>query len=325
MNRRDFLVAGMWMVATPRLVWAQAARLHRLGYLASGTEATSALTRSAVLEGLAALGYLQGRDFILDARYADSRFERLDKLAAELVKSRVEIILTQTTPATSAARRATSVIPIISITSGDLLGAKLVASLGRPGGNVTGLSFLGTELAVKQMELIKRVVPGAKRVALVASRSFAPESLFYQEMEKAAPSMGLDVQFVETSVPPDYRAVFAILARDRVDAVVIAAGNLNHANWPEIVERARSDRIPAIYPAAEAVNAGGLMSYGIDRAKFYRNAANYVDRILRGAKPAELPVEQPTQFELVVSRQAARAIGLELSDAFLMRADRVIE
>lgn len=324
MNRRRVLIAIGVTLSLPRRSLAQPVRVHKLAYLSGGTEATSATTRDAVLDGLHALGYVQGRDYTLDARYAESRFERLDSLASAMVAAGAELMLTQTTPATSAARRASATIPIVSITSGDLVGSKLAASLARPGGNVTGLSFLGTELAVKQMDILKSAVPKAKRVALVASRLFAPEVLFYQEMEKAAPRMGLTAQFVETSVPPDYRSVFAMLARERMDAIVVAPGNFNHAGWQDVLRLAVQARIPAIYPNAEAVDAGGLMSYGINRAVFYRRAATFVDRILKGARPADLPIEQPTQFEFVLNRNTARAMGVAFPDAILLRADRVV-
>jgi putative ABC transport system substrate-binding protein len=301
------------------------ARVPRIGFLAGGSASTVATTRDAVVGALGDLGYRDGESMVLEERYADGRLDRLPALAGELVRRRVDVILTQTTAAVQAAKRATPTIPIVVVTSGDLVGAGVVQSLARPGGNVTGLSFLGTELAVKQLELLREIAPGATRVGFLTSRAFPPEALFFREMEQAAPRLGLSVRSVETTTTPDYPAAFAEMVRQGVDGLVVAPGNLNFASWRRIVDLAARHGLPAIYPGREFVDAGGLVSYFIDRSEFYRRAALFVDKILRGIRPADLPIEQPTTFELVINLRTARSLGLTVPPSLLARTDRVVQ
>lgn len=324
-SRRSLLLGAAALAVSPRRSLAQSVRSHRLGFLTLGSPDTALVPLDAVKEGLRSLGYAEGTNYTIEPRYALGRAEILDGLASDLVRSDVGLILTQTTPAALAAKTATSTLPIVVIASGDLVAAKVVESLARPGGNVTGLSFLGTELAEKQMETIKLMAPHAKHIALLASRTFLPELTFFEQMRRTAPKLDVSVSFVESAIPPDYPSAFREMAALNVDALVVASGNLNNTNWPEIIDIARRAALPAIYPVPEAVRAGGLVSYGINRADFYRRAAEFVDRILRGAKPGDLPIRQPTQFELAVNLRTAKMLGVIVSQSILIQANEIVD
>lgn len=319
------MLSALALAITPRRVGAQSVRAHRLGFLTLGSPETALVPLDSVREGLRHLGYAEGIHYTIEPRYALGRAELLDGLAGDLVRSDVGLILTQTTPAAVAAKKASSTLPIVVIASGDLVAAKVVESLARPGGNVTGLSFLGTELAEKQMEIIKLMAPRAKHIALLASRTFLPELTFFEQMRRTAPQLDVSVSFVESAIPPDYPSAFREMAASNVDALVVASGNLNSPNWPDIIDIASRSALPAIYPVIEAVKAGGLVSYGINRADFYRRAAEFVDRILRGAKPGDLPIRQPTQFELAVNLRTARALGVAVSQSILIQANEILD
>jgi len=318
--------AAILLLVAPLTVAAQpAARVYRVGLLAGGSAAATAFVRMAVMAGLDEFGYREGQTMTLVERYADGRFERLAQLAAELVLLKPDVILTSTTPATLAAKRATSTIPIVVVTSGDLVGAGVVTSLARPGANVTGLSFLGTELAVKQMEILKEVAPAIRSLAFLGNKTIRPEVLFFTAMERAAPSLGVNVRFVDAKGSSDYGAAFAVMARERVGGLVVAPNLIYLEDRKTIVERAAKARLPAVYQSREFAEAGGLISYGIDRPRFFRRAALYVDKILKGASPAELPIEQPTQFELVINANTVKALGLSIPPSLRLRADQVLE
>jgi len=325
LSRRSLFLGAFALAASPRSGLAQAVRAHRLGFLTLGSPDTAVVPLDAVREGLRSLGYAEGLNYMIEPRYALGRTELLDGLASELVRSDVGLILTQTTPATVAAKKASSTVPIVVIASGDLVAAKVVESLARPGGNVTGLSFLGTELAEKQMEIIKLMAPRAKHVALLASRTFLPELNFFEQMRRTAPQLDVSVSFVESAIPPDYPSAFREMTAANVDALVVASGNLNSPNWPDIIDLTRRSALPAIYPVSEAVRAGGLVSYGINRADFYRRAAEFVDRILRGVKPGDLPIRQPTQFELAVNLRTANVLGVNISQSILVQANEIVD
>ncbi len=262
---------------------------------------------------------------VLVERYADGNFDRLPELAAELVLLKVDVVLTSTTPATLAAKRATSTIPIVVVTSGDLVGSGVVTSLARPGGNVTGLSFLGTELAVKQMEVLKQVAPGLRSMALLANGAIQPEMLFFKAMERGAPHVGVSVTFVDAKGPSDYETAFAMMLVERVEGLVVAPNLINIENRKAIVDLAAKARLPAVYQSREFPESGGLLSYGVNRPTFFRRAAIYVDKVLKGVKPGDLPIEQPTRFELVINAKTAKALGLSISPSLRLRADHVIE
>jgi putative ABC transport system substrate-binding protein len=299
-------------------------RVYRVGLLSISSAAATAPARTALLAPLAELGYREGRNLVLEERYADGDTTRLDRLAADLVRFRVEVIVAVTTPAALAAKRVTSTIPIVIATSGDAVGSGLVKSLAHPGGNVTGGQFLGTEMAVKQMELLKEIAPGVKRIGLLGHPAVQPELNFFREMERVAPTLGVSVQFVSARTAADHGAAFATMSQNHLDGLVVAASTFNHDSWQRIVQLAAGQKIPAIYLWREYADAGGLMAYGPSRAALYRHAAVYVDRILKGARPADLPMEQPRKFDLVVNLPAARALGLSVPESLLLRADDVI-
>jgi putative ABC transport system substrate-binding protein len=300
-------------------------RAFRVAFLSGYSAAGAAAVRSILVDALGDLGYREGENIVLVERYADGKLERLPVLARELVQLPVDVITTQTTPAALAAKQATSTIPIVNVTSGDAVGSGLVASLARPGGNVTGLSFLGTELAVKQMELLKKVAPAVKHVALFGNPGIRPELGFFREMERSGPELGVRVRFVAVKTSADYEAAFAAISQHHVDGLVVAPSIANHDDWPRIVTQAAGRRLPTLYPFREFTEAGGLMSYGFNRREFWGRAALYVDKILKGAKPADLPVEQPTKFELMINLKTAKALGLTIPQSILVRADEVIQ
>ena len=330
MNRiRGRLGAGaaiLLLVAAPLSGAAQpAGRIYRVALLAGGSAAATAIVRTAVVAGLDELGYREGRTMTLVERYADGKFERLARLADELVRLKPDVLLTSTTPATLAAKRATSTIPIVVVTSGDLVGAGVVTSLARPGANVTGLSFLGTELALKQMEILKEVAPTIRSLAFLGNKAIQPEVLFFTAMERVAPELGVNVRFVDAKVSSDYEAAFAVMARERVEGLVVAPNLIYLEDRKTIVELANKSRLLAVYQSREFADVGGPISYGINRPLFFRRAALYVDKVLKGATPAELPIEQPTQFELVINAKTVKALGLPIPPALRLRADQVLE
>jgi putative ABC transport system substrate-binding protein len=320
------LTLGLALLVLPVAAEAQqAGKVYRMAFLSNATAAGAATVHTILMEALGNLGYRKGQNLVVYERYADGNIERLPVLANELVQLQVDVIATQTTPAALAAKRATSTIPIVSVTGGDAVGSGLVASLARPGGNVTGLSFLGTELAVKQMEILKQIAPAAVRLALIANPGVPPEVNFFREMERAGPGLGVHVRFVAVQTSADYQAAFAAITQDHVDGLVVAASILTHDRWRDIVDLAARNRRPAIYAFRRFTDAGGLVSYGFDPSDFFGRAALYIDKILRGAKPGDLPVEQPTKFELVINLKTAKALGLTIPPAVLARADEIIE
>lgn len=301
---------------------AQPSTIKKIGYLwgSSAGEQEKLMDRM-----LADLGYVDERTAVIVRRFADGNFALLPKLAAELVDSRVDVIVAQTTAAALAAKAATSTIPIVVTSSGDAVGSGLVASVARPGGNVTGVSFLGTELAVKQIELVKEILPRATRIGFVANRGMAPERIFFEVMEVPARERGLTLNFIDIQRTADFNAAFDRLAALHVDAMIVAPGGFFADHRSEFLEMARRHPIPALYFRREFVVDGGLMSYGTDLRELYQLAAGQVDRILKGADPAVLPVMQPTRFELTINLRTARQLGIEFSPAVIARADEVIE
>lgn len=276
-------------------------------------------------EQLARRGYVDGRTAVIVRRFADGDFGRLPALAAELAALRVDIIVAQTTAAAQAAKAATSAIPIVVTSSGDAVGSGLVESLARPGGNLTGVSFLGTELAVKQIELLRELLPNATHVGFVANRRMAPERIFFQAMQGPAQERGLRLSFVDVGSVAEFPAAFAELARLKADAAIVAPGGFFSDRRAELLAVAARHTIPAIYFRREFVADGGFASYGATLAELHQLAADQVDRILKGADPAVLPVLQPTRFEFVVNLRTARELGLDVPSGLLARADEVIE
>ena len=313
------------LVVLPLVADAQSAgKGPRIAYLSASSAAKATL--DTFRQGLRDLGYVEGRNILIDYRWADGQFDRLPALAAELVGLRVNVIVAANTPAALAAKNATSTIPIILVTSGDPVGSGLVASLARPGGNVTGLSLMPTlAISGKQLELLKEAFPTITHVAVLANPANPPTAGLLTEIERAALSLGLRLRIIQVRDSKEFGDAFATIKNERVPALLVIADPLVSNNRDRIVAFAATNRLPAVYPYRVFVDAGGLMSYGADIPDLHRRAATYVDRILKGAKPAELPIELPAKFELVVNLKTAKALGLTIPPSLLLRADHVIQ
>lgn len=263
-------------------------------------------------------------DQIFEARSADGKPERLAALAAELVRLKVDVIVTSGAPAHPAARRATATIPIVMATGSDPVGLGLVASLARPGGNVTGITSLNRELSAKRLELARELAPGASRLAILAS-SFATVDPYIRDTQAAAPALGVRLQVVRVGTPTDLDGAFATIASERPAALLVVPGPMFFAERRRLAELAVKHRLPTVYSLREHAEAGGLIAYGARLTELFRRAAGYVDKILKGAKPGELPIEQPTTFELVVNQRTAKQLGLTIPSSLLARADQIIQ
>jgi putative ABC transport system substrate-binding protein len=285
-------------------------------------------TKEAFRQGLRDLGYVVGSNVVIEYRDAAGKADRFPALAAELVALQVDVIVTAgSTPSALAAKRATRTIPVVFVATGDPVGSGLVTSLARPGGNITGPSSLTPALAGKCLELLKQTVPGVSRVAVLwqpGGMGERSEKDMLQGAEVAAQALGVRLHFAEAKGPADFDRVFSEMTGARASALTVLPSVVFSAERRHLVELAAKNRLPAVYPWREAVDAGGLMSYGPNNADLFRRAATYVDKILKGAKPADLPVEQPTKFELVVNLKAAKALGLTIPPSVLVRADEII-
>jgi putative tryptophan/tyrosine transport system substrate-binding protein len=327
MTRRTFIASTLGAVAVPFASEAQqAGKIPRIGVLFPGSPATFALRTKAFLQGLGELGYLEGKTIAIEWRWAEDKVERLPELAAELVRLNVDVIVANGTPAIKAVRNATKSIPIVMAGVGDPVGIGLVASLARPGGNVTGLSILAPELSRKRLELLKEVVPKLSRVAAMLNPTNPVYRAELQETHDAARSLGLQLQpIVEVSDLNTLQEGFTTLSRDRARALLLLTDAIFYSIRVRILEYAAKSRLPAMYWQREFAEDGGLMSYGPFTNELFRRAATYVDKILKGTKPGDLPVEQPTKFELVINLKTAKALGLTIPPSVLGRADQVIE
>jgi putative ABC transport system substrate-binding protein len=327
MKRREFitLVGGGAAVAWPLVAPAQQPpKLPTIGYLGSSSPAAQSYWVAAFLQRLRELGWIEGRTVAIEYRWAEGRTERLAGIAAELVQLKVDVIVTQATAPVIAAKEATAVIPIVFAVSSDPVGAGLIASLARPGGNVTGLSLQQTDLAAKRLELLREVVPGLLRLAIFANVGSPSSVLEMREVQETARTAGLEVATLEVRRAEDIAPAFQML-KDRAEALHVVSDPLVSINRIRINALALGARLPTMYGFREFVEAGGLMSYGPSLPDLFRRAADYVDKILRGAKPADIPVEQPTKFELVINLKTAKALGLEIPPMLLARADEVFE
>jgi putative ABC transport system substrate-binding protein len=302
----------------------QAGKIFRIGYLDSGTAAGSAVLVDAFRQELSKLGWIEGKNITIEYRFAEQEGERLPELAADLVRLKVDLIVTAGNPSASVAKKATTAIPIVMTTAADPVGSGLVASLARPGGNVTGLSGLASELITKRLEILKDAVPKLARVGLL--RPAGGSDLQLKDLRPAALALKLKLEEIETQLDAKgLESAFQIAKKKRVDAIVTISSRQFFAERKRIVELATKYRLPGIYSEKEFVNEGGLMSYGADLHDLYRRAAVYVDKILKGAKPADLPVQQATKFEFVINLKAAKQIGLTIPPDLLARANRVIK
>jgi putative tryptophan/tyrosine transport system substrate-binding protein len=327
MERREFItLLGGAAVAWPLAARAQqSGRVYRIGVLETSPAASNTANFDALRKGLRELGYVEGQNLVLDYRSADGRPERFPQLVAELLRLNVDLIVTRGTPAVMAAKNATETIPVVMAASGEPVRTGVVAGLARPGGNVTGLSALTTELVAKRLELMRETVAGIRRIAFLQNIGNPTAPSQWEEFKTAAPSLGLEVQLLDVRKPEDIERAFDTAIAQRADAILVGNDTVTLANRRQVVELAAKHRLLAMYHAREFVDAGGLMTYGVSYPDLYRRAATFVDKIFKGAKPADLPVEQPTKFELVLNLKAAKALGLDVPATVLARADEVIE
>ncbi|TMA07033.1 MAG: ABC transporter substrate-binding protein [Deltaproteobacteria bacterium] len=302
----------------------QPKKVGRIGYLAAGTPSARAPYTEAFRQGLRDLGYIEGQNIAIEYRYAQEKLDRQPALAAELVSLKVDVILTAGASGTRSAREATNTIPIIMAQDPDPVGNGFVTSLARPGGNITGLSSLVAELGGKRLELLREVVPRLSRVAVLGTSTNPANAQQLREAELAAGPIGVRLQFLDVLDPKDIETGFRAATKGRADAVLVFGGPFFIPRRTKIAELAIKSRLPAIYNRSEFVEAGGLMTYGASIPDLYRRAATYVDKILKGTKPADLPVQQPIKFEFVINLKAAKQIGLTIPPNVLARADRVI-
>jgi putative tryptophan/tyrosine transport system substrate-binding protein len=326
MNRRAFVTGLGAVLAAPLAAEAQQApKAPRIGVLHPGAPAAASQLVAAFKQGLREHGYVEGQNIVVERRFAEARAERLSDIAAELVRLKVDVIVTASDVGIAAVKQQTETIPIVMANSTDPVGTGFVASLARPGGNVTGLSNISPELSAKRLELLKEAVPGLSRVAIMWSPDVRGAVLDYKETENAARSLRLQLQSAEVSRADDFSRAFSALTIRRAEALIVAGSPLTYINRGQIASLAQKNRLPSMSTQREFAYAGGLITYGPNLAEQWRRAATYVDKILKGAKPGDLPVEQPTKFELVINLKTAKALGLTIPPSLLRRADQVIE
>jgi putative ABC transport system substrate-binding protein len=326
--RRGFLLAlAAWAIAAaPTALAQQPAKIPRIGFLHSGSPQGSETQLQAFRDGMRELGYVEGKNYQLEFRWGEGKLERVPALAAELVQLKVDLIVAATSPSVVAARQATRTIPIVMPLSSDPVGDGLVASLAHPGGNITGLSVMSRELGQKRIQMLREVFSKASLpMDVLWNPDYVGMRARYEQARQVAPAVGLTVQSVEVRDARGLDAAFAAIVREHPDALLILVDPFTRSQRSRIVEFAAAQRIPAMYETSDFVDAGGLISYGPSLPAQYRRAATYVDKILKGAKPADLPIEQPTTFELAINMKAAKALGIKIPDSILLRADRVIE
>ena len=306
----------------------QSGKVYRIGYLSTGS-ASGTYTRplEAFRQGLRELGWHEGRNVLIEYRYAEGRADRLPALAHELVKLNVDVIVASPTPSALAARNATPTIPIVAMSLTEPVAVGLVASLARPGGNVTGLTYgVDTEIFGKQLQLLKEVIPNVRRVAVLVNPSGSPAyPLMMETVKKAARSLDLLLQILEAREPGDFDAAFAAMVKERAGALLLTGDPMFFVHRLRLADLAMKSRLPSMSTQWQWVEAGGLLSYAPSFPDQWRRAATYVDKILRGAKPADLPIEQPAKFELVINLRTARELGISLPQSMLQRADEVIQ
>ena len=326
-GRRAFLTLTTASLLVPaRKAAAQtAAKVHRVGFLGNSTQSLEANLVGPFREGLRERGYIEGRDLIVEYRWAEGQYERFPALVQELIVLKVDVIVTAGTPAALAVKRATTRIPVVMLAVGDPVGSGLVASLGHPGGNLTGLVAIAPDLEGKRLELLKEIVPRLSAVAFLTNPTNRLHVTSEKQVREAARALHLRVEFFPVRTEAEFDRAFQAIAAWRPGALVMLADRVFLHNRARIVEFTERSRLPAVYAYSELVEAGGLMSFGPSYPGMHRRAAYYVDRILKGTRPADLPMEQPSKFELIVNLKAARSLGLTIPQPVLLRADQVLE
>jgi putative tryptophan/tyrosine transport system substrate-binding protein len=302
----------------------QPKKVARIAYLAASPASANGGRLEAFRQGLREIGYVQGENIVIVDRYAEGKFDRLPVLAAELVRLKVDVIITAGPPVTRAVKEATATIPVVMAQDGDPVGNGFVASLARPGGNITGMSQLAPEISGKQLELLKETVPKLTRVAVLGTSTRPGNAHALEQTELAAGTFGVRLQYLDVRDPKDIETAFREAHKARAGAVLVLQGPVFTSQRTQVADLAAKTRIPAIYPQTEYTDAGGFMCYGVNTSDLFRRAAYHVDKILKGAKPADLPIEQPQKFELVINLKAAKQIRLTVPPNVLARADRVI-
>jgi putative tryptophan/tyrosine transport system substrate-binding protein len=325
-NRRKFLACfAAAAISTGRAGAQQPATLHRVGVLASTPPMPDYLFATLFREALAELGWIEGANLVLDWRHTDGKAELFAERAAELVAAKPDVIVATTPAAVIAAKHATRSIAIVMVNTSDPVQLSIVESIGRPGGNITGTSSLSADVSLKQLELLTQLLPGATRVAVLSTVDNPWHPIAIAGLETGARGLGLELMVVKLAASEELEGAFARIAAGRVQAVLVLADPMTFVHRRRVTELAARHRLPAVYGLREYAEAGGLMSYWADSAVLYRRTAAFVDKILKGAKPADLPIEQPTRFELILNMRAARDLGLLVPPTFLARADEVIE
>ena len=303
----------------------QTGKVYRIGILETIAASRNATNIDAFRQGLKELGYVEGQNLAIEYRSADGRAERFADLAAELLWLQVDLIVTRGTPAALAAKKATKTVPIVMAASGDPLGSGIVASLARPGGNITGLSSIVADLGPKRLELLKEALQTVSRVGVVANMSNPAIEAEWRQIQAAARLLGIDTELLDIRTEVDIESAFEKVRRRRADALIVTLDALTQTNRERIATLSAKHRLPAVYASREFMEVGGLLAYGVSYPHLYRRAATFVDRIFKGTKPGELPVEQPTRFDLVINLKTAKALGLTIPQTVLLQADQVIE
>jgi putative ABC transport system substrate-binding protein len=324
MKRREFITLLGGATAWPLVARAQG-RIPRVGFMGNSTAALEVNLVDSFREGLRELGYEEGRNIAIEYRWADGRYERFAALVAELIAAKVDVIVTAGTPAALAVKKATSTVPLVMVAVGDPVGTGLVPSLARPDGNLTGLSSVAPDLEGKRLELLREIVPSVSRIAVFINSVNPFHATSMRQAQSAGKTLGVKVQQYDIRKSEDLDGAFAAIRKERPDALLILADRVFLHNRERIVDFTEEQRLPNVSAYKEVVEAGGLMSYGPSYEDMHKRAAIYVNKILKGAKPGNLPIEQPTKFTLVVNLKAAKALGISMPPAVLSRADDVIE
>ena len=321
------VIVVLTMLAAPIVIGAQpAGEVRRLGYLSNTSLAGSAHLLEAFRQGLRDLGWVEGQNIVIEYRWAEGRSDRLPGLADELVRLKVEVIAAPATPAALAAKNATKAIPIVLVSAADPVRIGLISSLARPGGNVTGASFdVGLEIFAKQLELLKETLPKVRQVAVLSNSGNPAQEVAVANVKVAARALRLQLQLLPVSGPNEFDTAFGAMKNKHADAVLVLGDAMFNLHRAQLADLAAKNRVPSMYSFRDAVEAGGLMSYGPSLPDIFRRAATFVDKILKGAKPADLPVEQPTKFELVINMKTAKALDLAIPQSLLLRADQALE